>query len=182
MQSASNSPLKQIQSLHTHTRTAFTSAPEQIRVRYRYTSTRPSPLSTYTYIYTNARVHIHTHMQIHSDIDCTPTHMHAFTHIVIHTVQFSHSVMSNSLRPHGLKHTRPPCLSPTPRVYPNPRPLSRWCHPTISSSVVPFFSCLQSFPASGSFQWVSFSHQVAKVLELQLQYQSFQRILRAEFL
>ena len=66
-------------------------------------------------------------------------------------VQFNHSVMSNSLRPHGLQHTRPPCLSPTPGVYPNPCALSRWCHPAISYSVVPFSSCLQSFPASRSF-------------------------------
>ena len=67
------------------------------------------------------------------------------------SVQFSHSVVSNSLRPHGLQHTRPPCPSPTPRVYWNSCPLSRWCHPTISSSVIPFSSCLQSFQASGSF-------------------------------
>ena len=60
--------------------------------------------------------------------------------------------MSKYLRPHGLQHTRPPCPSPTPRVYSNSCPLSWWCHPTISSSVIPFFSCLQSFPASGSFQ------------------------------
>ena len=66
--------------------------------------------------------------------------------------QFSHSVMSNSLRPHELQHARPPCPSPTPGVHPNPRPSSRWCHPIISSSVVPFSSCPQSFPASGSFQ------------------------------
>ena len=65
--------------------------------------------------------------------------------------QFSHSVMSDSLRPHELQHARPPCPSPTPGVHPNPFPLSRWCHPTISSSVIPF-SCPQSFPASGSFQ------------------------------
>ena len=58
--------------------------------------------------------------------------------------------MSDSLRPHGPQHARPPCPSPTPGVYPSPCPLSRWCHPTISSSVVPF-SRLQSFPASGSF-------------------------------
>ena len=67
------------------------------------------------------------------------------------SVQFSCSVVSNSLRPHGLQHARPPYSSPIPGVHPNPCPLS-WCHPTISSSVVPFFSCLQSFPASGSFQ------------------------------
>ena len=69
----------------------------------------------------------------------------------IRSVQFSRLVMSNTLWPHGLQHTRPPCSSPTPGVYPNSCPSSRWCHPTISSSVVPFSSCLQSFPASGSF-------------------------------
>ena len=68
------------------------------------------------------------------------------------SVQFSRSDVSDSLQPHELQHSRPPCPSPTPRVYPNSRPLSRWCHLTISSSVVPFSSCLQSFPASGSFQ------------------------------
>ena len=67
------------------------------------------------------------------------------------SVQFSCSVVSDSLQPHGLQHTRPPCPSPTPRVYPNSCPLSQWCHPTISSSVIPF-SHLQSFPASGPFQ------------------------------
>ena len=68
------------------------------------------------------------------------------------SVQFSHSVVSDSLLPHGPQHTRPPCPSPTPRVYPNSCPLSQWCHPTISFSVGPFSSCLQSFPASGCFQ------------------------------
>ena len=70
---------------------------------------------------------------------------------VFSSVQFSHSVVSNSLRPHGLLRTRPPCPSPTPRVHPNPCLSSQWCHPTIYSSVVPFSSHLQSFPASGSF-------------------------------
>ena len=70
----------------------------------------------------------------------------------ISSVQFSRSVLSNSLRPHGLQHTRPPCPSPTPRVYSNSCPLSQWCHPTISPSVISFSSCLQSFPASGFFQ------------------------------
>ena len=68
------------------------------------------------------------------------------------TVQFSHSVMSDPLWPHELQHARPPCPSPAPRVHPNPCPLSRWCYPTISSSVAPFSSCPQSFPATGSFQ------------------------------
>ena len=69
----------------------------------------------------------------------------------ISSVQFSRSVISDSLWPHGLQHARPPCPSPTPGVYPNSYTLSQWCHPTISSSVIPF-SCLQSFPISGSFQ------------------------------
>ena len=71
-------------------------------------------------------------------------------------VQFSCSVVSNSLRPHELQHTRPPCPSPTPRAYSNSCPLSRRCHPTGSSSVVPFSSRLQSFPASGSFPMSQF--------------------------
>ena len=70
--------------------------------------------------------------------------------------QFSRSVVSDSLRPHGLQHSRPPCPSPTPGVYSNLCLLSRWCHPAISSSVVPFSSHLQSFPASGSFQMSQF--------------------------
>ena len=70
----------------------------------------------------------------------------------ISSVQFSSSVESNSLRPHEPRHARPPCPSPTAGVHPNSCPSSWWCHPTISSSVVPFSSCPQSFPASGSFQ------------------------------
>ena len=72
------------------------------------------------------------------------------------SVQFSCSVVSDSLQPHGLQHTRPPCLLPTPGVYSNSRPLSQWCHPAISSSVIPFSSCLQFPPASGSFQMSQF--------------------------
>ena len=73
------------------------------------------------------------------------------SYYIMASVQFSHSVVSYSLWPHGLQHTRAPYPSPTPGVYSNLCPLSWWCHPTISSSVVPFSSCLQSFPASGSF-------------------------------
>ena len=76
--------------------------------------------------------------------------------LIFSSVQFSSSVMSDSLRPHGLQHARPPCPSPAPRVYSNACPLSQWCYATISSSVVPFSSCLQSFPASGSFQMSHF--------------------------
>ena len=72
------------------------------------------------------------------------------------SVHFSSSAMSDSLWPHGLQHARPPCLSPTPGVHSNSCPLSRWCHPIISSSVMPFSSHLQSFPASRSFQMSQF--------------------------
>ena len=88
--------------------------------------------------------------------------------MVLSSDQFSHSAMSSSLQLHGLQHARPPCPSPTPRVYSSLCPLSRWCHPTISSSVVPFSSCPQSFPASGSLQMRQLFAQVAKVLEFQL--------------
>ena len=74
-----------------------------------------------------------------------------FCLIISYSVQFSCLVVSDSLRPHEPQQARPPCPSPTPGVYSNSCPLSRWCHPTISSSIIPF-SCLQSFPASGSFQ------------------------------
>ena len=72
--------------------------------------------------------------------------------ICLHSVQFSHSVISDSLRPHELQHTRSSCPSPTPGVYPNLSPLSQQCHPTISSSFIPFSSCLQCCPTPGSFQ------------------------------
>ena len=154
-----------------------------------------------------------------------------------HLSLFSHQVVSDSLRPRGLQHTRLLCPSPSPRVCPSSCPLNQWCHPTISSSLTLFF-CLLSFPASGSFpmsqvfynesvlrirwpkywcfnfstnpfseysglisitinwvdllaaqgtpkglyQWVGSLHQVAKVLELQLQHQSFQWIFRVDFL
>ena len=75
-----------------------------------------------------------------------------FTEAFCQSVQFSHSVVSYSLQPHEPQHARPPCPSPTARVHPNPCPLCWWCHPNISSSVIPFSSCPQSFPASGSFQ------------------------------
>ena len=70
---------------------------------------------------------------------------------------FSHSIMSDSLQPHGLQHARPPCPPPSPGVYSNSCPWSQWCHPTILSSVVIFSSCPQSLPASGSFQMSQFS-------------------------
>ena len=90
--------------------------------------------------------------------------------------------MFNSLQPHELQHTRLPCPSLSPGVCSDSCLLSQWCHPTILSSIIPFSPCPQSFPESGSFQRISSSHQAAKVLELQLQHQSFQWIFRVDFL
>ena len=83
-------------------------------------------------------------------------HQDHYTLSFFPSVQFSFSVISNYFRPHGLQHTRPPCPTPTPGAYLNSCPLCRWCHPPISSSVVPFSSCLQSFTASGSFPMSQF--------------------------
>ena len=102
--------------------------------------------------------------------------------IFLSSVQFSCSVVSDSLWPHGLQHTRPPCPSPTPRVYSNSHSLSQWCHSTISSSVLPSSPAFNLSQHQGRFQWVSSSNQVAKVLEFQLQHQSFQWIFRTDFL
>ena len=87
---------------------------------------------------------------------CVCVHLYTYICVNIYQYQFSHSVMSDSLQPHGVQHARPPCPSPTPRVYSNSCPLSQWCHPTISPSVVPFSSRLWSFPASGSFPMSQF--------------------------
>ena len=103
-----------------------------------------------------------------------------FTNIYINSVQFSGSVMSDSLQPHGLQLARPPCPSPTPWVHSNSCLLSRWCHPTISSSVIPFPSHLQTLPASGSFEMSQLFASEAKVLEFQL-HQSFQWTPRTDF-
>ena len=97
------------------------------------------------------------------------------------SVQFNCSVVSDSLQPHKPQHARPPCSSSTPGVYPNSCLLSQWCHPTILSSVISFSSCPQSFH-QGVFKWVSPLCQVAKVLEFQLQHQSFQWTLRTDLL
>ena len=98
------------------------------------------------------------------------------------SVQFSYSVMSDSLRPQGLQHVTLPCPSPTPGAYSNSCPLSWWCHPTISSSVIPSSPAFNLSQHQGLFQWVSSSHQVARVLEFQLQHQSFQWIFRTDLL
>ena len=114
------------------------------------------------------------------------THTHVnYTSIKMEKIQLSSVQLfswSDSLRPHGLQHTRLPCQSSTPRACSNSCPSSWWCHTTISSSVVPFSFCIQTFPHKGLFQWVSSLYQVAKVLEFQLQCQSFQWIFRTDFL
>ena len=90
--------------------------------------------------------------------------------------------MSDSLWLHVLQHTRLLCPPLSPGICSNSRPLSWWCHPTISSSVTPFSSCPQSFPSSGSFQWVASFNYVAKVLELQLQHLCFHWIFRVDWM
>ena len=99
--------------------------------------------------------HVHcTIIYISQDKEMTSEFIHGW--IKKASVQFSHSVLSDFLQPHGLQHSRLPCASPTPRAYSNSCPSSRWCHPTISSSVISFSFCLQSFPPSGSFQMSQF--------------------------
>ena len=94
------------------------------------------------------------------------------------SVQLLSRVVSDSLWPHRLQHARLPSLSPTPGACSNSCTSCWWCHPTISSSVVPFSSCLRSFPAWRSFKLVSSYHQVVKILEFQLQHQSSQWMFR----
>ena len=115
-------------------------------------------------------------------IDCCYLTSQVVMRFQFSSIQFSCSVVSDSLWPHEPQHARPPCPSPTPVVYPNPRPLSRWCHPTISSSVIPFSSWPQSLPASGSFPVTQLFPLGGQVLEFQLQHQSFQWIFRTDFL
>ena len=98
------------------------------------------------------------------------------------SVQFSRSVMSDSLRPHGLQHTRLNCPSPTPRVHSNSCPWSWWCHLTNSSSVIPFSSCFQAFPASGSFPVSQFFTSGGQSIEVSDSASSFQWIFRTYFL
>ena len=100
---------------------------------------------------------------------CLPSLYH-----LLFSVQFSGSVVSDSLRPHESQHPRPPCPSPTLGIHSDSCPSSRWCHPAISSSVAPFPPAPSPSQHQGLFQWVNSLHEVAKVLEFQLQHQSFQ--------
>ena len=119
----------------------------------------------------------------------TPSSLHTiagklqiWSSFVLSSVQFIHSVMSNSLQLHGLQHARHPCPSPTPRAYSDSCPLSRWCHPTSHPLLFPSPPTFNLPQHQGLFQWVSYSHQVAKGLEFQLQHQSFQWIFRVDIL
>ena len=113
---------------------------------------------------------------------CSSVSSHTKSVLQHQSVQFSHSVKSNSLRPQERQHARPPCPSPTPRVHPNPCPSGQRCHPTISSSVIPFSPALNPSQHQSLLQWINSTHEVAKVLEFQLQHQSFQWIFRTDFL
>ena len=108
---------------------------------------------------------------------------HSLAMNLIFFIQFSSVTQSClTLRPHGLQHARLPCPSPTPGACSNSCPLSQWCHPTISSSVVPFSSCLQSFPASAFLPMTQFFASGGQVLKFQLQHQSLQWIFRTDIL
>ena len=107
---------------------------------------------------------------------------HSNSSVQSRSVQFSRSVVSDSLRPHESQYARPPFPSPTPRVYPNPCPLSRWCHPSFHPLSSPSLPALNLSQHQGLFKWVSSSHQVDKVLEFQLQHQFFQWTPRTNLL
>ena len=122
---------------------------------YSYKHKNPRILLCIYCMYTHTHTHTHTHMKCKpcfkkkSKIPVKAWSLHSSCMGKV-TVPLSHSVLSDSLRSHGQQHARHPCISSTPRVYSNSFPLNQWCHPTISSSVVPFFSSLQSFLALGS--------------------------------
>ena len=115
-------------------------------------------IDIYTFIYLHDM--IWPHYEYHKGISLFDLYQYLILKLFCNS-SFIHSVSSVAqlcltLQPHGLQHAKPPCPSPTPRVYSNSYPLSQWCHPAISSSVIPFSSCLQSLPASGSLQMSQF--------------------------
>ena len=133
---------------------------------------------------THAPTCMHTHTNTHTQISVNYYLYMATPNLGIQlsSVQFSYSVVSNFLPPRGLQHTRPPCPTPTPRVYSNSCPLSQWCHPTISSSLILFSSYLQSFPASGSFQMSQFFTSGGQSAGVSTSASVLQWIFRTDFL
>ena len=109
---------------------------------------KKSDMTEYTHKHKYTHAYTHTQRELNHFVLYLKLRQHCKSTMLL--LLFSHQVVSNSLWPHGLQHTRLPCPSPSPRVCPSSCPLNRWCHPTISSSVA-LFSCLQSFPSSGSF-------------------------------
>ena len=122
---------------------------------------------------------------VHQGCMLSPCLFNLYAEYIMMYVQFSsvsRSVVSDTLRPHESQHTRPPCPSATPGVHSDSSPLSPWCHPAISSSVVPSPPAPNPSQHPSLFQWVNSLHEVAKVLEFQLQHHSFQRNPRADLL
>ena len=117
-------------------------------------------MHAWVYIYTHTHsygVYTHIPMVTYSNKHHSGRwHIYTYTYMCIYTSQFSRSVVADSLQPHGLQNTRLPFPSPTPRTWSNSCPLSQWCHPTISSSAIPFSSLLQPFPTSGTSQMSQF--------------------------
>ena len=149
---------------------------------------RPLPTGHHQLLSIRHTISLVTNLRCHKTVTqrpCFPNRklqVHSVLKTQLNWISSVHSVVSDWLWPHGLQHSRLPSPSPTPGAWSNSCPSSQWCHPTISSSVGPFSSRLQSFPPSGSFLRISSLHQVAKVSELQLQHQSFQCVFRVDFL
>ena len=114
-----------------------------------------------------------------SEFDSSSVSLFYSLRTLLLSLWFSLPVMSNSLQPHGLQHARPPCPAPSPKVWPSSCPLHQWCHPSISSSDTFFSSPLKPSQHQGLFQWISCSHQMTKLLELQ--HQAFQRVFKVDF-
>ena len=132
-------------------------------------------LYRYTCVYLLYVYHVCVYVYIYIFVKADFSTREAFS------VQFSRSLVSDSLRPHESQHARPPCPSSTLGVHSNSCPSSQWCHPAVSSSVIPF-SCPNPSQHQGLFQWVNSSHEVAEVLGFQLQHQSFQWTPRTDLL
>ena len=152
-------------------------------VNYNQKNTKRN-IHTHTHIYVCIYICVYVYVCIYMYVCvcvCVYTCMTESLRCIIE-IQFSCSVVSNSFWPHGLHFIRPPWLSPTPGVYSDSCPLSQWCHPAISSSVIPFSSCLQSFPASGPFQVSQFFTSGGQSIRVSASASVLQWIFRTDFL